>query len=822
MTRFVSIQTNFSTGEMDPLLRARVDLPAYRNALEEATNVIIQPQGGLRRRPGLRYVTALPNTGADSAANGVRLVPFEFSVDDSYMLCFTHNRMFVFKNGAQVFNLNGGSLPYIDTSSVGFTGARLSRISWAQSADTIIITHPDIQPVRILRGATDADWAVSPLVFDAVPKYAFQLRSYRPGYAIRPLGNANDFVVFGYFSYASGRVSANRDSTEEIDLQDKESTTNDFYNQCPIEITSLAGAGQNRIIVDYTGSNRVAVVDNPWGERPTTEGANSGYFIGVSYENGTAQGGSSSTITLASGANASNDFYNGTFIEITSGTGSGQVRQIDDYVGSTKVATVATAWTTAPDNTSVYRVTAFHPSQVGDYINVDRQGRLKIKAVDGYGRATVTAEFPLVDRNEIKAGSWELESGYEDVWSNTRGWPACCTFHEGRLFFAGSRSRPSTMWGSKIGLFFELLPNTGLDDDAVEATLDTASYNAIVDIQSGQDLQIFTTGGEFYVPQQGLEPITPSSFFVRATTKNGAKEGIRVQQLETGTLFIQRQGKSLNEFAYTDTQATYLTSKISLLSGHLLRNPISMSLRKSVATDENDLLMIVNGTDGSIAAFSLLRSQNVIAPSRFVTDGEFVDVGVDLSDIYVVVKREVDGSDEWYVERFDDSLQTDSAVTGGASESFASVAHLEDKVVDIILDGAVQPNQTVSSGSVTFSRATTTSYQVGLDYFVKVVTMPAELQLQTGTRLAFRKRIVEVNAIVKDTQHLKINGVLVPIRTLDAPPVLDLPTPEFTGIKTLHGILGYTTEGKITVEQDIPLKMTLLGLEYKIATHQGT
>jgi hypothetical protein len=148
--------------------------------------------------------------------------------------------------------------------------------------------------------------------------------------------------------------------------------------------------------------------------------------------------------------------------------------------------------------------------------------------------------------------------------------------------------------------------------------------------------------------------------------------------------------------------------------------------------------------------------------------------------------------------------------------------HLEDKVVDIVLDGAVQAQQAVESGAVTFDRATEDSWQVGLDYNVRVVTMPAELKLQVGTRLAFKKRIVEVNAIVKDTQHLKINNVLVAFRTLDAPPILDKPVPEFTGIKTIHGLLGYTTEGKIVIEQEIPLKMILLGLEYKIATHQGT
>lgn len=666
MARFVSIQTNFSTGELDPLLRARVDLPAYRNALEEATNVIVQPQGGIRRRPGTRYITSLPNSGNDSAGNGVRLVAFEFNTDDSYMLCFTHNRMYIFKDGQLITDINGGSLPYLSTSSVGLTGARLSRISWTQSADTLIVVHPDINPVIFVRGATDADWTVSALTFDSIPKFAFSPSFSSPAGTLTP-------------SAVSGKV----------------------------------------------------------------------------------------TLTASTG-------------------------------------------------------TPFSAASVGQYINAFPQGRAKIVAFTSSTVVQAITEFPFFNTSAIATGNWELETGYENVWSSTKGWPRSATFHEGRLYFGGSRSRPSTVWGSKVGLFFDFAATEGLDDDAVEATLDTNTFNAIVDITSGRDLQVFTTGGEFYCPQEGLDPITPTNFFLKAVTRNGAKEGVRVQQLESGTLFIQRQGKSLNEFAFTDTQLTYITSKISLLAGHLLRGPTRMALRRSVATDENDLLFITNADDGSMAAFSLLRAQNVIAPSRFTTRGSFVDVGVDITDIYTVVKREIDGSDEWYVELFDDDLQTDSAVTGGASESSAAVPHLEGEVVDIILDGTIQPTQAVLSGAVVFDRATTTDYQVGMDYVVKVVTMPAELQLQVGTRLAFRKRIVEVNAIVKDTQHLKINGVLVAFRNLDAPPILDKPVPSFTGIKTLHGILGYTTEGKITIEQEIPLKMTLLGLEYKIATHQGT
>ena len=52
MARIVQFQTNFSVGELDPLLRARTDLQQYKNALDTAQNVIVQPQGGIRRRPG--------------------------------------------------------------------------------------------------------------------------------------------------------------------------------------------------------------------------------------------------------------------------------------------------------------------------------------------------------------------------------------------------------------------------------------------------------------------------------------------------------------------------------------------------------------------------------------------------------------------------------------------------------------------------------------------------------------------------------------------------------------------------------------------------
>jgi hypothetical protein len=662
MPRFVDIQTNFSTGELDPLLRSRIDLAQYNNALAKATNVVVQPQGGIRRRPGLKHIIELPNTSTESAGNGVRLVPFEFSVDDSYMLCFTHNRMHVIKDGVQITNINGSGNNFLTTT---VTSAMLGQLNWTQSADTMFIVHPDLAPAKLVRGGTDATWTISTVSFSNIPKYAFTL------------------------------------------------------------VTTVPTAGT------------------------LTPSAVSGNI----------------TLTSASAA--------------------------------------------------------FSAGSLGQYVNASPQGRARVIQYISTTVVKVVTEYPFFDTSAIAQGNWEIESGYEDVWSSGKGWPRTVTFHEGRLYFGGSKSRPSTIWGSKIGIFDEFMPTEAFDDDAVEATLDTSSLNVIVDMISGRDLQVFTTGAEFYVPQSGTDPITPLTLTFKGVSRNGIKPGTRVQSLESGTVYIQRQGKSINEFLFSDTQLTYVTQRISLLSGHLLKSPTRMSLRRATSTDEGDLLLMVNDTDGTIAAFSIMRSQQITAPSEFITDGLFKDVSVDVTDMYAVVKRTFNSVDRFFIELFSFDRFTDCAFVGGAAATATSLPHI-GKALNVICDGVPQGNETVSGGgSVTFDRASTASFEVGLPFTVFAKTMPSEIKLQTGTRIGFKKRIVEINALVDNTQHLALNQNPVPFRTFDNA-LLDLPEPTFTGSKRVNGVLGYSREASIEISQSLPLKMTLLGLEYKIAVSGGT
>lgn len=656
MSRVVRIQTNFSSGEIDPLLRSRVDLAQYYNALQTATNVVVQPQGGVRRRDGLKYIAELP--AAANPQSGVRLIPFEFSVDDSYMFALVNQRIYVFRDGALVTNINGSGNDYLAVSAV--TSAMLSKIRHAQSADTMILVHEDLTPLKIVRGATNSDWTVSAITFTNPPQYPFSISLSNPAADITPSGTTGN-----------------------------------------VEITATAG------------------------------------------------------VFLAAHENQ--------YINVT-GT-YGRIRIIE-FVSSTKVK--------------------------------------------GF------CEIGLFDETAIAASSWELETGYEDAWSATRGYPVSITFHEGRLYFAGSKSLPTTFWGSVVSNFFDFEFGEGLDDQSVSASITTASLNAIVDVFSGRDLQIFTTGGEFYIPQSVGEPITPSNLTVKVATRNGAKPGVPVAGLDSGTIFVQRQGKSLNELLFTDAELAYTTSALSLLSGHLLKSPTDMSIRRATSTEESDRLFIVNGDDGTMSVFSLNRAQQVIAPSSFTTDGDFEAVGIDIDTAYVIIKRTIGGADKYFVEIFDSTLHTDSAVYSASASATGAAAHLEGELLDVIVDGNVQANKTVSSGTVTFDRASTSFYEIGLPFAISIVTMPVEPRLQSGSIKGFKKRILEVNAEVFQSQAMTVNGQLVAFRQFGED-VLDSSVQKFTGVKKVGPLLGFTDEGTITVSQTVPLDLNLLSLDYKLS-----
>jgi hypothetical protein len=292
--------------------------------------------------------------------------------------------------------------------------------------------------------------------------------------------------------------------------------------------------------------------------------------------------------------------------------------------------------------------------------------------------------------------------------------------------------------------------------------------------------------------------------------------------VDGATLFVQRQGKSLAEFIFSDTINGYTSTKISLLSGHLLKGPKDMAVRNATSTDEGNRLLIVNDDDGSIACYTMLRSQDIIAPSRWTTDGEFIAVGVDIADTYVVVKRNINGVDEYYVELFDSELTVDCGVKLGVVSSSSAIIlyHLVGEAVKVIRDGVVESDKTVSAGGAISLDSSSTDYvHIGLNYTPEVITLPAEPRLPSGPIRGFKKRILEINSEHFESYAVTVNGEQVSFRNF-GDNNLDIPIQAFTGIKTSGPLLGFSAEGKITISQTVPLPMNILALDYKLSTGQ--
>lgn len=87
-------QAAFTGGVFDPALSARIDLQKYASACKELENFIVQPHGGAYRRPGLGYIS--------TALGKSKIIPFQFNVEQSYILIFSDQKMRVLMDGGTV------------------------------------------------------------------------------------------------------------------------------------------------------------------------------------------------------------------------------------------------------------------------------------------------------------------------------------------------------------------------------------------------------------------------------------------------------------------------------------------------------------------------------------------------------------------------------------------------------------------------------------------------------------------------------------------------------------------------------------------------
>ena len=158
MARVHPFQTNFTAGELTPKLAGQVDFKKYNNGVEIMENMTVFPQGGASRRYGTRFVKEVKDS-----SKVTRLIPFEFNIEQSYVLEFGDQYIRFYKDNGQI--ISGGSAYEIATP---FTESMLYEIQFTQSADVMYIVHETLKPRKLSRTG-HTSWTLTEVDFQNGP-----------------------------------------------------------------------------------------------------------------------------------------------------------------------------------------------------------------------------------------------------------------------------------------------------------------------------------------------------------------------------------------------------------------------------------------------------------------------------------------------------------------------------------------------------------------------------------------------------------------------------------------------------------------------------
>ena len=131
MARVHPFQTNFTAGELTPKLAGQVDFKKYNNGVEIMENMTVFPQGGASRRYGTRFVKEVKDS-----SKVTRLIPFEFNIEQSYVLEFGDQYIRFYKDNGQI--ISGGSAYEIATP---FTESMKYNLHNQQTLCTLYMKH---------------------------------------------------------------------------------------------------------------------------------------------------------------------------------------------------------------------------------------------------------------------------------------------------------------------------------------------------------------------------------------------------------------------------------------------------------------------------------------------------------------------------------------------------------------------------------------------------------------------------------------------------------------------------------------------------------
>jgi len=775
MARVAVQLTNFTGGELSPRLDGRNDLAKYSSGCSTLENLIVYPHGSAARRPGTNHVAEVKDS-----TKKTRLIPFEFSTTQTYMLEFGDQYIRFYKDNGQI--LSGGSAYEISTP---YLEAELFDLKFAQSADVMYICHPNHEAEKLSRtghtswSLTDVDFTKGPFL-DAnttgttlTPSSASTGSRTITASAVTGINGGSGFLATDigrqiHFNDGYGVITG-RTNTTEITVN----VTTAFANANAITNWYLGAFS------DTTGHpSCVTFFEQRLAFAATLNNPQTVYFSkSGDYENmdanlgGTIADDDAIIYTIASNQVNAIRFMTATRTLII-GTAGGEFAVSGG--GTDNAITPTNILIKKQSNHGAANVDAI---AVGNATLFLQRARRKIRElaynfdVDGYVAPDMTILAEHITEGGLTQVAYQQEPNQIIYATREDGELVGLTYQREQQVTAWHRH----IFGGRFGVATITVSDYANIANKTKLTL-TKSDGTTVDFDS-------TTGtagtNEFKTETNNN------------TTATNLKTAINAHADFTAT--VASAVVTITETAHEATG--YLTIK-------------SFDSTRLTATSEGKAMV------DSVA----------VIPTD---DKEY--------QTYVIVKRTINGATKRYVEYlneldFDETDNTsfnflDSALSysGSAATNISGLAHLEGQVVAILADGSTHPNKTVSSGAITLDRSAK-NVKVGLAYTSLLQTMRLDAGSQDGTSQGKTKRIYDITVRMYESIGIEVGPNLsdmerIPFRS--SANLMDEGIPPFTGDKEIEFRGNYETDGFIYVRQTQPLPFTILSLYPRLVTNDG-
>jgi hypothetical protein len=880
-----SFKTSFTSGELMPALRARVDLKHYYTGAERLRNVNILPQGGVTRRPGLRHVAETSFQLTRLALNSGNQIEAHTSETSA---TGTVTASGFFAGGYEPWRaVDGTFFVYIGSTwlvALGVSQWLQYQFNTAKTITSYTLSSTDGNANRApaawtLYGSNTGAFAGEETTLDTrsgVTSWtaAGETKSYAIGtpasftyyrLVVTATAGGDAYLAIsewqlligtgGTTTAPQGGTAANGVDNDPATLI---TTTNNLSTTTPYVVAHVdLGAATAIRFADvrnlYLSGGTVDFIDQEFRIQYSTDNTNWSDFGAVFarvakltiapavYQRRAAASGAAVSARywrvarIGATDGDTNKVNLGDIQLFTEGATLSKARIIDfEYDDDNRFVMVATDGNIAvyQNDARIADVQIPHASadlaqlrwaqSLNTLLLFHRQyAPYKVLRI-GVPGANNDWNGALQPFTGIPTYTFDSGGSAEAIMSTTRGWPACGTFFEGRLYLAGFAQAPASLCGSKAGDFFNLTVGSS-DDDGFLITLDTDAANAIVNLYPGRNLSVFTTNAEFYLLPDA-DPITPASVVAKRSTEVGSLgPGVPVVAVEGAIMYLQKGGVALREFIYTYTETAYQSNNISLLAAHLFNTPVDMALRRSQAIDEGDMVALVN-TDGTLMVLQTLRSQNLTGFSLHKTDGQFQAIGYE-TEFYFIVRRTINGTVKQFLEVWDDEHLMDCSTrstTGLPTSTVTGMARFNGATIATRANEKNLSNEAVSGGSLTLDEAATTSYEVGLAFpdvsddasgwQVYIKDEPVEIPgLPDGTMRFNKKRIYRPGLSLLDTQYASIRangGAIQTVPLSTATP----PTAVSGDYAEKMVMLGFSETAQVEIGQTVTGPFTCLAL----------